>query len=54
MPRPYLPEGLKLDPFEGTGEVQTPLSGPTADRLKIGDKVITRGSLFIDRAAAGS
>jgi D-serine deaminase-like pyridoxal phosphate-dependent protein len=42
MPRPYLPEGLKLDPFEGTGEVQTPLIGKAADRLKLGDKVYFR------------
>jgi D-serine deaminase-like pyridoxal phosphate-dependent protein len=42
MPRPYLPEGLKLDPFEGTGEVQTPLVGKAADRLKIGDKIYFR------------
>ena len=27
MPRPYLPQGLELDGFEGTGEVQTPLHG---------------------------
>jgi D-serine deaminase-like pyridoxal phosphate-dependent protein len=42
MPRPYIPEGLKLDPFEGTGEVQTPLIGAAADRLRIGDKVYFR------------
>lgn len=42
MPRPYLPEGLKLDPFEGTGEVQTPLIGAAADRLNIGDNVYFR------------
>jgi D-serine deaminase-like pyridoxal phosphate-dependent protein len=42
MPRPYLPKGLKLDPFEGAGEVQTPLLGQAADQLKIGDKVYFR------------
>lgn len=42
MPRPYLPEGLKLDPLEGTGEVQTPLHGSAADRLGIGDNVYFR------------
>jgi D-serine deaminase-like pyridoxal phosphate-dependent protein len=42
MPRPYLPEGLKLDPLEGTGEVQTPLIGKATDRLKLGDKVYFR------------
>jgi D-serine deaminase-like pyridoxal phosphate-dependent protein len=42
MPRPYLPEGLALDPMEGTGEVQTPLRGAAADRLRIGDHVLFR------------
>ncbi len=42
MPRPYLPQGLRLDPMEGTGEVQTPLLGAAADRLRVGDKVYFR------------
>ncbi len=42
MPVPYLPAGLELDPFEGTGEVQTPLRGAAADRLAIGDRVYLR------------
>ncbi|OBK96779.1 alanine racemase [Mycobacterium asiaticum] len=42
MPTPYLPTGLKLNPMEGTGEVQTPLTGAAARRLKIGDKVYFR------------
>jgi D-serine deaminase-like pyridoxal phosphate-dependent protein len=42
MPTPYLPAGLKLDPMEGTGEVQTPLYGRPARRLKVGDKVYFR------------
>lgn len=42
MPTPYLPTGLKLDPLEGAGEVQTPLKGPAADRLRIGEKVYFR------------
>jgi D-serine deaminase-like pyridoxal phosphate-dependent protein len=42
MPTPYLPAGLKLDPMEGTGEVQTPLYGDAARTLKIGDKVYFR------------
>lgn len=42
MPTPYLPSGLKLDPMEGTGEVQTPLSGAVARQLQIGDKVYFR------------
>jgi D-serine deaminase-like pyridoxal phosphate-dependent protein len=42
MPSPYLPTGLKLDPLEGTGEVQTPLKGEAADGLRLGDKVYFR------------
>ena len=42
MPVPYLPEGLKLDAYEGAGEVQTPLRGAAADRLRIGDRVYLR------------
>ncbi|MFC4505802.1 MULTISPECIES: amino acid deaminase/aldolase [Streptomyces] len=38
-PVPYLPEGLRYDPQEGAGEVQTPLLGSPADDLLIGDKV---------------
>ncbi|MBK3541458.1 amino acid deaminase/aldolase, partial [Streptomyces sp. MBT67] len=34
-----LPEGLRYDPQEGAGEVQTPLLGSPADDLLIGDKV---------------
>ncbi|MFP8941509.1 amino acid deaminase/aldolase [Streptomyces fenghuangensis] len=39
LPVPYLPSGLRYDPAEGPGEVQTPLLGPPADDLLIGDKV---------------
>ncbi len=39
LPRPYLPPGLRLDKNEGAGEVQTPLLGQAADRLRIGDRV---------------
>ncbi|MGB9304654.1 MAG: amino acid deaminase/aldolase, partial [Mycobacterium sp.] len=42
MPTPYLPTGLKLNPMEGTGEVQTPLHGDAARRLKVGGKVYFR------------
>lgn len=42
VPKPYLPAGLKLDGEEGAGEVQTPLLGPAADGLKIGDRVWMR------------
>jgi D-serine deaminase-like pyridoxal phosphate-dependent protein len=39
LPRPILPTGLRLDREEGAGEVQTPLLGPAADGLRIGDRV---------------
>jgi D-serine deaminase-like pyridoxal phosphate-dependent protein len=42
MPVPHLPEGLRLDAFEGTGEVQTPVIGSAAERLSIGDRVYFR------------
>ena len=42
MPVPHLPEGLRLDPFEGTGEVQTPVIGSAAGRLSVGDRVYFR------------
>jgi D-serine deaminase-like pyridoxal phosphate-dependent protein len=42
LPSPWLPEGLELDSEEGAGEVQTPLSGPPAAELQIGDRVYMR------------
>jgi D-serine deaminase-like pyridoxal phosphate-dependent protein len=39
LPVPYLPAGLRLDRREGAGEVQTPLAGPAAARLRVGDRV---------------
>jgi len=39
LPSPYLPEGLHLTALEGAGEVQTPLTGPGAARLAVGDLV---------------
>jgi D-serine deaminase-like pyridoxal phosphate-dependent protein len=42
LPRPYLPRGLELDEQEGAGEVQTPLVGPAAKRLEVGDRVYMR------------
>jgi D-serine deaminase-like pyridoxal phosphate-dependent protein len=42
MPVPHLPAGLKLDSFEGTGEVQTPLLGNAANDLDVGDRVYFR------------
>ncbi|HEU5159143.1 MAG TPA: amino acid deaminase/aldolase [Streptosporangiaceae bacterium] len=39
LPQPYLPAGLSYDSAEGAGEVQTPLLGPAADTLGVGDRV---------------
>ncbi|MFY1705566.1 alanine racemase [Micromonospora sp. WMMA1923] len=39
LPTPWLPEGLKLINAEGAGEVQTPLTGPAAAGLRLGDRV---------------
>jgi D-serine deaminase-like pyridoxal phosphate-dependent protein len=39
LPRPTLPVGLRLLGTEGAGEVQTPLAGPAADHLAVGDRV---------------
>ncbi|GAA4870188.1 amino acid deaminase/aldolase [Kitasatospora terrestris] len=39
LPTPVWPAGLRLLPREGAGEVQTPLLGAAADRLRIGDRV---------------
>jgi D-serine deaminase-like pyridoxal phosphate-dependent protein len=39
LPRPVLPAGLRLITQEGAGEVQTPLVGPGARRLRVGDRV---------------
>jgi D-serine deaminase-like pyridoxal phosphate-dependent protein len=42
LPTPHQPEGLKLDRLEGAGEVQTPLRGPGAAGLRVGDRVWLR------------
>ncbi len=42
LPAPWLPPGLELDAEEGAGEVQTPLLGPAAAELRIGDRVYLR------------
>lgn len=42
LPAPWLPEGLELDGDEGAGEVQTPLLGPAAESLDVGDRVYMR------------
>jgi D-serine deaminase-like pyridoxal phosphate-dependent protein len=39
VPSPVFPSGLRLLGTEGAGEVQTPLRGPGASRLRIGDRV---------------
>ena len=39
LPTPWLPDGLKLTTNEGAGEVQTPLVGPAAAGLRVGDRV---------------
>jgi D-serine deaminase-like pyridoxal phosphate-dependent protein len=42
LPEPFLPGGLRLDRQEAAGEVQTPLHGAAAHRLRIGDRVYLR------------
>jgi D-serine deaminase-like pyridoxal phosphate-dependent protein len=42
LPAPWLPAGLELDRDEGAGEVQTPLLGPAARDLNVGDRVYLR------------
>jgi D-serine deaminase-like pyridoxal phosphate-dependent protein len=42
LPSPWLPQGLRLDPEEGAGEVQTPLLGDPAAALEVGDRVYMR------------
>lgn len=42
LPRPWLPEGLKLIGLEGAGEVQTPLRVPPGIRLELGAPVFFR------------
>jgi D-serine deaminase-like pyridoxal phosphate-dependent protein len=42
LPTPHLPAGLRLDKNEGAGEVQTPVLGPAARSLGLGDRVYFR------------
>jgi D-serine deaminase-like pyridoxal phosphate-dependent protein len=42
LPAPHLPPGLRVDPLEGAGEVQTPVLGPAAASLQIGANVYLR------------
>jgi D-serine deaminase-like pyridoxal phosphate-dependent protein len=39
LPTPWAPAGLALTGLEGAGEVQTPLTGPAARSLEVGDLV---------------
>jgi D-serine deaminase-like pyridoxal phosphate-dependent protein len=39
LPAPSWPAGLALTKLEGAGEAQTPLRGPGAARLRVGDRV---------------
>ena len=39
LPRPVWPDGLRMEPREMAGEVQTPLRGAAARRLRVGDRV---------------
>lgn len=41
-PKPAWPEGLSLLGAEGAGEVQTPVKGPAARDLRLGDRVLLR------------
>ncbi len=42
LPRPAWPPGLSLLGAEGAGEVQTPVKGPAARDLRLGDRVLLR------------
>ena len=42
LPRPYLPEGARLVPLEGAGEVQTPILYRGPQRLSLGDPIFMR------------
>ena len=44
LPLPYLPQGARLDPNEGAGEVQTPIHYDGEIQLKLGDPVFMRHS----------
>jgi D-serine deaminase-like pyridoxal phosphate-dependent protein len=42
LPEPFLPGGLRFDSDEGAGEVQTPVTGAAAYKLRVGDRVYLR------------
>lgn len=44
QPKPYLPEGTKLTPNEGAGEVQTPIAYSGPEVLELGDPILMRHS----------
>jgi D-serine deaminase-like pyridoxal phosphate-dependent protein len=44
LPKIAWPGGLRLDPREAAGEAQTPLLGPGASRLRVGDQIWMRHS----------
>jgi D-serine deaminase-like pyridoxal phosphate-dependent protein len=44
QPQPYLPQGARLVPLEGAGEVQTPIKYEGTILLKLGDPVFMRHS----------
>lgn len=44
QPLPYLPEGARLLPLEGAGEVQTPVSYTGPEQLNLGDPIFLRHS----------
>lgn len=55
LPTPAWPPGLELTPTEGAGEVQSPLTGPGAAGLRIGDRVWfrhTKAGELCERVAA--
>jgi D-serine deaminase-like pyridoxal phosphate-dependent protein len=42
LPQPYLPQGARLLPLEGAGEVQTPITYQGVHRLALGDPIFLR------------
>lgn len=42
LPKPYLPDGARLIPQEGAGEVQTPFRYQGPERLELGDPIFMR------------
>jgi D-serine deaminase-like pyridoxal phosphate-dependent protein len=47
LPSPHLPRGLRVDPMEGAGEVQTPVLGSAAASLRV------RANVYLRHAKAG-